>query len=98
MDEFRQNTPYTPPQNTSPIPPAAPQGDSGTGAGALIGSIIVILVLVAGAIYFYGKELSTPPAEDTETQDAAAIEESLLNENIDGLDAEFNQDLEAEYQ
>lgn len=97
MDQFNQNSSYIPPQNTSPIRPPAPQHEGG--AGALIGSIIVILVLVAGAIYFYGRELK----EDTNLQNGSAqteeskLEADLQAENLDNLDSEFNSDLEAEY-
>ena len=96
MDEFNQNPN---PTNATPIPPSAPKSEGG--AGALIGSIIVILVLVAGAIYFYGREVKK---EDINLQDESAqteeskLEADLQAENLDNLDSEFNSDLEAEYQ
>jgi uncharacterized protein HemX len=98
MNEFNQNAPFTPPQNTIPTPPSAPQSEGG--AGALIGSIIVILVLVAGAIYFYGREVSkTEDVQNESAQiDESNLEADLQAENLDNLDSEFNSDLEAEYQ
>lgn len=100
MDQFNQNPSYIPPQNTSPIPPSAPQREGG--AGALIGSIVVILVLVAGAIYFYGREVKKVdeyklPYESTQTEESK-LEADLQAENLDNLDSEFNSDLQAEYQ
>lgn len=56
------------------------------GMGPLIGSIIVIIILVIGAIYFWGDKLnkqevteSQPAAALGATDDTATLEQDLLN-------------------
>jgi len=82
---------------------SAPESTSGT--GAIVGAIIVVIILVVGGLYFWGKQLST----DTDTTDpqlealqntsasdeVADIEADISTTELDNLDAELG-DIEAE--
>jgi flagellar basal body-associated protein FliL len=61
--------------------------------GALIGSIIVIIVLVLGAIYFWGGKLNSTrdnaPANVAETQNEVSDLEADLND-IPEIDVDIN--------
>lgn len=60
MDE--QNSPQPSPAIGN-VPPAEPKGS----VGPLIGSIIIIIVLIVGAIYFWGDTLNKKAANEGQT-------------------------------
>ncbi|MEK7531643.1 MAG: hypothetical protein AAB545_01820 [Patescibacteria group bacterium] len=73
--------------------PPAPQKD---GAGAVVGAIIVILVIVLGALYFWGKEFNkqtgvTLPVTDTIQDEAQNAEALILNATDTATEALKNQ-------
>jgi len=70
-----------PNQNPNPvsIPPQgtpAPQKEEKGSMGPLIGSIIVIVILVIGAIYFWGGTLNKQEGAPVDEQPAAALSSS----------------------
>ena len=80
-------------QNPNPVgtPPQenpAPQKEDKGGMGPLIGSIIVIVILVIGAIYFWGDTLNKqenivpddqPAAALSSDDDVGSLEQDLMN-------------------
>lgn len=71
------------------------------GVGALIGSIIIILILVLGALYFWGKEVNEKQKNlnqenATSSDNVSGIEDDLNAEDFSNIDADFNAALEAE--
>lgn len=82
MDNINQQ-----PENNMPTQPEK------SSTGALIGSIIVIIILILGAIYFWGGKLNksenTMPTENTETSVVSDIEDEL------GQIPEIDVDLES---
>ena len=87
--------PTSTPETASQMPPAAPltpnemqpRPESKGGAGALIGSIIVILLLIAGGIYFFSTLKSA---------EAPAISDETGNRVNDELEADVNAAFEAD--
>ncbi len=84
MDQFNQNP-------VQPIPPSQPiqpePAETKGGIGPLVGSIIVIVILIIGAIYFWGGKLNridTLPAENnpaalSTNNEMGTIEADFLN-------------------
>jgi hypothetical protein len=66
------------------------------GAGAIIGAIIIIVLIVLGGIYFWNNTKSVPSETGNSENSISDTEKDLQNEDLDGLDAEFNQELETE--
>lgn len=64
-----------------PMPPMGMGSDKKSGIGALVGSIIVILILVLGALYFWGGKLEQTGDE------GAALEQS--SDEVATIDADF---------
>ena len=56
--------------------------------GALVGSIIIILILIIGGLYLYttkvAKSSETPPVENTD------VESSAIESDLNGLETEMN--------
>ena len=76
--------------------PAAHGGDSW---GAFIGIVIIIIVLVVGALYFWGERLVGTPATETPaafqpaesaSSEIADIESDLSGTDLQNLDTELN--------
>jgi|SRR3989344_5416725 len=101
------------PQNTNPAPmqspatpPSPPQQDGDKSAGPVIGTIIIILLIILGGLYFWGQRVNdrgaqtedfvTPGAdiESLETQgtsdDVTSIEADLNTTNLDDLGTEVD--------
>ncbi|TSC67402.1 MAG: hypothetical protein G01um101472_423 [Parcubacteria group bacterium Gr01-1014_72] len=90
------------------MPGTSPSGEKSS-AGPVIGSIIVIVILIVGAIYFWGAKLSreeaVPAGEADQTtaalraqgssDEVGAIESDLDATELEGLDADFSE-LEAQ--
>jgi uncharacterized protein HemX len=67
-------TPQTPPVQTPQTPPVqTPEGDGGS-VGPIVGSVIVIIIIIIGGLYFWGQKLSTDKTAD----EIRAEEDSLL--------------------
>ena len=68
------------------------------GMGALIGSVIVVIILVFGGIYFWGQNVDEiKKSENATTTDSISdIEADLNAENLDTLDADLDQSLNTE--
>lgn len=63
--------------------------------GALVGSVIIILILIIGGIYFYNTKVAkTPEAPVVESVDTEA---SIINADLDAFDVENNTDGSAEF-
>lgn len=75
------------PQNTMPA------GDSKkSGVGALIGSIIIILILVLGALYFWGGKLQTSDKELNFDDSSAAINGTTsASDEVSDIEADLNK-------
>lgn len=90
-----------PPMNNAGAPtptpmPQAPQSKEGMGSvGPVIGSLIIIVVLVLGGIYFLGSKMQSEiPAPVEQSQEAAVGEETAA---IDAeLDAMGTEDMDRE--
>nr|QBM02320.1 hypothetical protein [uncultured archaeon] len=82
--------------NTTPLPP---QGESKL--GPIIGIIIVVIVLIIGALYFWGEKLNKAndlPQGDTmvnnlksqqNSDEVSSIEADLKATNLDDIDADL---------
>lgn len=68
--------------------------------GALIGSIIIVIILIVGGVYLFKKNTPTPATTETESDaadilaptDASSsteIESELNGVDLDNLDSEF---------
>lgn len=66
--------------------------------GPIAGALIIVLILVIAALYFFGKKLNTDsvPVDTTTTQSASAVQadstETLqadLNAQLEGVDYSF---------
>lgn len=91
------------PNTINQFPPNKPlEGESAKSYGAVIASIIIILILVVGGLYFWGKTLSereviTAPNEQqegatTSSNDSVSSLDTDLNTNSGNLDT-INTDL-----
>lgn len=70
---------------------AMPMGEpKKSGVGALIGSIIIILILVLGALYFWGGKLQTSDQELNFDDSSAAVTTSTSDE-VSDIEADLNQ-------
>ncbi|TSC83380.1 MAG: hypothetical protein G01um101417_656 [Parcubacteria group bacterium Gr01-1014_17] len=70
---------------------AMPMGEpKKSGVGALIGSIIIILILVLGALYFWGGKLQTGEEELNFDESSAAVNASASDE-VSDIDADLNK-------
>ncbi len=67
--------------------------------GAMIGILVIIIILVIGALYFWGERLVGTPEEETPTtfqpeestsDELAAIEADLSATALEGFDQEIN--------
>ncbi len=100
----KQNENFNQPKNPEMTPPTEIKNKEEGGAGALIGSIIVIVILIIGTIYLWNIKIS-PRAQDSienenksprtalnQSDELSNIEIDLQNTIID-LETEFN-DLE----
>lgn len=94
-NQMPTSTPETMPQ-MPPVAPLTPNGmepkpEAKGGAGALIGSIIVILLIIAGGIYFFSTLKSAEaPAVSDETEEI--VDDELEAE----VDAAFEADVDEE--
>lgn len=87
MDNMQQN--INPNQN-APIeqsPSPAPQPPEKGGMGPLIGSVIVIVILVIGAIYFWGDKLNKQESNPSDQQPAATLSQ---NDDVNNLEQDLN--------
>ncbi len=74
------------PQNTMPM--GEPKK---SGAGALIGSIIIILILVLGALYFWGGKLQTNDQEFNFDESSAAVNGATsTSDEVSDIEADLN--------
>ncbi|MEO5635420.1 MAG: hypothetical protein ABIS26_02195 [Candidatus Paceibacterota bacterium] len=56
--------------------------------GALIGSIVVIVILIIGGIYFWKHSVENKEAPEPQVQNSAAsLDAELNNVNLDSLDS-----------
>lgn len=70
---------------------AMPMGEpKKSGVGALIGSIIIILILVLGALYFWGGKLQTSEEELNFDDSSAAVTTSTSDE-VSDIEADLNK-------
>ena len=80
------------------------QGAPKKSAGPFIGIIIIVIVIVLGAFYFWGAELNTQPVPETEatplssSDEIDAIEADLsatvingIDDSVSAMEAEINQ-------
>lgn len=90
--------------NTTPMSGGAPEEKpKGSSVGPVVGAIIIIVLIVLGGLYFWGKKLAEAPTdEQTETlQDVRAsdaladIEADLNATDLDSLDNDLSE-VEAE--
>ena len=86
-----------PPNQTPPTQPSMPPKDHMGSAGPIIGSLIIIVVLVLGGIYFLGSKMETvtPNGEEQAAAEQAALDEDTSNIEAD-LDAMGTADLDNE--
>lgn len=84
MDPLNQN--QNPVANGSQMPPQAPSSEpERSGMGPIAGAVIVIALLVAGALYFYGAKLNqdamnAAPYIPSDTSSDAMMEDSMMME------------------
>lgn len=87
MDPLQnQTTPPVPPVNTvtppppppvpAPAAPIPPTPEAHTPVGPVVGSIIIIIVLVLGALYFWGQRADNA-ARETQSEQVMQSEESV---------------------
>lgn len=72
---------------------AMPMGEpKKSGVGALIGSIIIILILVLGALYFWGGKLQTNEEELNFDDSSAAVNGATsASDEVSDIEADLNQ-------
>lgn len=74
---------------------AMPMGEpKKSGVGALIGSIIIILILVLGALYFWGGKLQTNEEElnfDFDESSAAVSGTTSASDEVSDIEADLNK-------
>ena len=66
-------------------------------AGPLVGIVIIIIVLILGALYFYGSKLNQQPTQSTTespselatSDETADIAKDLTASTINGVDSEL---------
>lgn len=72
--------------------PPAPQVEKKV--GPIVGALIIVLVLIIAALYFFGQKLNT----ETASQEAAPIETMTASvadaDDVDTLEAELNAELQ----
>lgn len=63
-----------------------------SGVGALIGSIIIILILVLGALYFWGGKLQTNEKELNFDESATAMNGTTsVSDEVSDIEADLNK-------
>lgn len=75
------------------MPPMGMGSDKKSGVGALVGSIIVILILVLGALYFWGGKLTQEETSETLEQgsdEVADIDSDFSDLETINLDEDLN--------
>lgn len=78
------------------MPPMGMGSDKKSGVGALVGSIIVILILVLGALYFWGGKLTreevgvSPEALEQGSDEVADIDADFSDLETINLDEDLN--------
>ena len=78
------------PENQTPASPVSAEQKKG-GVGALIGSIIIILILVLGALYFWGGKLENKDGEiNFDESSATANNATQTSDEVSDIDADFN--------
>jgi hypothetical protein len=89
------------PLNTSPIasgsqmPPMSPEPQHKSSIGPVAGAIIVILLLIAGGLYFWGAQLNKQedvPSFIPSQEEMAQEESTLQSESAAGLPAQSSSD------
>lgn len=72
---------------------AMPMGEpKKSGVGALIGSIIIILILVLGALYFWGGKLQTKEEDINFDESSAAVNGTTsASDEVSDIDADLNK-------
>lgn len=78
------------PNTINQFPPNQPlDAESSKSYGAIVASVIIILILVVGGLYFWGKTLSerqqVPPTPQEQTTNAGAT-----NDSVSSLDTDLN--------
>ena len=102
MDNAINNQPEQP--TPSPTPTPTPEGD-GNSAGPIVGSVIVIIIIIIGGLYFWGQRLSQDMkgedilseedalvadlVEVSDSDEVGAIEDDLNATDLDDLDADL---------
>ncbi len=66
------------------------------GKGPLIGTIIVIIILVIGAIYFWQRYAEAPSEPESSSDEVSDINADLQSFSTTGLDAELG-DIDNEF-
>lgn len=90
--------PTNTPETMSQMPPSTPTPPDGmdqksetkSGAGALIGSIIIILILIIGGIYFFSK------LKNVEAPAVSDVQEASNDELESEVDAAFDTNIDNE--
>lgn len=62
--------------------------------GPVVGIIIVVIVLAIGGYFFYSELQSQKAAQTTDEQEVTDIEGELQAEDLSGLEAELDADLQ----
>lgn len=90
-----QDSPMQPTQPMTPPSMSMPQANTTntpvahkSSMGPMIGAIIVILVLLAGALYFFGTSIFSTPNTGTQTQGNTADYTPTSTSSSDDLDAQ----------
>ena len=81
------------PENQTPASPVNAEQKKG-GVGALIGSIIIILILVLGALYFWGGKLENKQNGEINFDESSAAANGAMqnaSDEVSDIDADFNK-------
>ena len=97
MGGSQMGNPMGSPIHQQPMRPEPPKKSS---IGPVVGIIIVVLIIILGGLYIWGRELSEDGADNgtpSTSDEVSAIEEDLSASDFEDLDAEAAA-IEAELQ
>ena len=73
--------------------------ENGSSIGPIVGTIVILLIIVLGAFYFWGERKSSTPNVDNTVQDikmqdksddTSSIEADLQSTDVESVDAQLN--------